>query len=119
MTNSNQFRLWPDAVPTYVKPSGSLVGITIAQRFADFHGSNPWVYDALVKLAYEARRRGETHTGLKYLFEVLRWYYTAEAVHTDEPFRLNNDFTAHYSRMIMDRNPDLAGLFRVRRLRAA
>jgi len=84
----------------------------IAERFRAFHGANPHVYRALRNLALEARRRGRQRYGMKGLFEVLRWHYALET--TDVEFKLNNNFTAHYARMLMAREPEPQGFFETR-----
>jgi hypothetical protein len=55
---------------------------------------------------------------MKYLFEVLRWK-RRQSIQTDEPYKINNDFTPLYARLIADRDPRLAGLFEKRVRRAA
>lgn len=86
---------------------------TIEERFAAFHGRNPQVYGALRQMALEAKRRGNRQWGMKGLFEVLRWQH-AMATEGD-PFRLNNNYTALYARLLMDQEPELTGFFELRR----
>ncbi len=86
-------------------------------RFSAFHAANPHVYETLVRLAREAVRRGKERVGIKALWERMRWELWIE---TDDPeFRLNNDFTSRFARLIMSREPDLAGVFETRTLRSA
>lgn len=88
---------------------------TIAHAFRAFHTANPWVYDALRTLALDMRRAGRERCGIKMLCEVVRWQY-ARATVGDE-FRLNNNYTPHYARLLMDREPELAGMFDTREIR--
>lgn len=84
--------------------------------FWKFHDNNPDVYDRLVTLARRWReRRGDEHLGMKMLFELVRWHV---AMDPDQPgeFRLNNNLTSYYARLIMRREPDLAGVFHTRTL---
>ncbi|HEY5316508.1 MAG TPA: hypothetical protein VIJ20_00910 [Solirubrobacteraceae bacterium] len=46
------------------------------------------------------------------LFEVLRFETGLKT--EGDPFKLNNDYRAPYARMMMEREPDLAGLFETR-----
>lgn len=92
---------------------------TIAERFATFHATNPWVYDELVRLARDLHRKGRDRIGIGMLWEVLRWSYWME---TDDPtsdFKLNDHFRSRYARLIMERERDLDGIFETRGLRAA
>jgi hypothetical protein len=91
----------------------------IEADFALFHEANPHVYDRLVRLArgWKRRRPGQ-HVGMKMLFEVLRWQVAMETSDPSSDFKLNNNYTALYARLIMDREPDLDGLFETRRLHA-
>lgn len=86
---------------------------SITARFWTFHGENPHVYDHLVRLARRAKRAGAERVGMKQLFEVLRWQVMLTT--TDPDWKLNNDYTAPYARLIMQREPDLAGIFETRR----
>lgn len=88
---------------------------TIAERFAAFHASNPHVADALEQMAGEWLARHQ-HVGMKALFERLRW---ESGISTDGvPYVLNNDFTAHYSRLLMTRRPEWDGRIPTRCLRS-
>lgn len=87
----------------------------LEQGFRDFHGANPHVYVRLVELARQLRERGHRRVGMKMLFEVLRWEHALRT--TGDDFRLNNNYTAYYARLVMEREPDLDGIFETRELR--
>jgi hypothetical protein len=93
-------------------------GLTIEEAFEAFHAANPWVYDALVRLARDLSRRGRHVMGIGMLFEVLRWhwYRTTDDPHSE--FKLNNNYRSRYARLIMRRERDLDGIFNLRELRA-
>jgi hypothetical protein len=87
----------------------------IASRFERFHANNPHVYKNLVTLARELRSKKPTCvTGIGMLYEVLRWNYYM-TTDSEDDYKLNNDFKAPYSRLIMKQEPDLDGIFRVRK----
>jgi hypothetical protein len=86
---------------------------TIEQRFNRYHKNNPEVYNALVALARDFRQKSHRKIGIKMLFEVLRWNYYL-TINTDEEYKLSNDFTAHYARIIMMQEPDLKDAFNLR-----
>jgi hypothetical protein len=105
----NQFEFVFDPIKPVEQPEAS-----IAQRFARFHADNPQVYSMLVSLARDLRTRRPRKLGIKMLFEVLRWQYYVQT-DTDEEYKLSNDFTAPYARLIMEREPDLQGAFNTKR----
>lgn len=93
------------------------VGSKLDQDFAQFHRDNPLVYDALVRLARQAKARGHERIGIKMLFEVVRWEMFLKTSDAASDFKLNNNYTSRYARLIMASEPDLAGIFFVRDLR--
>lgn len=93
-----------------------LYGSALDSAFVDFHRANPHVYDALVRLTRQAVSAGRTKVGIGMLFEVLRWEQFL--VTSDPDFKLNNNYRSRYARLIMEQEPDLAGIFEVRSLRA-
>jgi hypothetical protein len=91
---------------------------TIQDRFDEFHSKNPHVYTRLVEMARRWKTMtGESKVGIGMLFEVLRWD-SGTKVATQEPFKLSNDFRSRYSRLIMENEPDLRGVFNTRQLEA-
>ena len=100
-----------------IKPVDGNVGKgTIEERFSRFHERNPHVYEALRTVALWCLKNGK-QMGMKAIYERVRWEFN---VRTDgEPYRLNNDFTALFSRKLMKDEPQLAGFFETRRRRAA
>jgi hypothetical protein len=87
---------------------------SILERFDKFHTENPQVYRSLVQLARDMRsNRADRKIGMKMLFEVLRWNHFLNT-NSDDDFKLCNDFTAPYARLIMAREVDLAGAFNLR-----
>lgn len=90
---------------------------SLAQRFAAFHSANPHVYALLVELARAAKAAGKQRLGMKALWERCRW--ELEVATRGDDFRLNNDHTSFYSRLLMGNEPDLAGFFEIRRRRSA
>jgi hypothetical protein len=93
---------------------------SIEQRFWTFHTAHPDVYRELVVLARRARAAGRERLGMKMLFEVVRWNRTMAGLPADgEEFKLNNNYTSRYARLLMEREAGLSGLFATRELRAA
>lgn len=85
----------------------------LERRFVEFHRANPKVCEELTRLARLLKARGHNRIGMKMLFEQLRWLHALKT--TDlSGFKLNNNYTAYYARLIMDKNPDLQGFFETR-----
>lgn len=87
-----------------------------AKRFGDFHEANPQVYRELEKLAWQAHERGRRKIGMQMLFEVLRWNRIMQTQGDD--YKLNNNYAGRYARLIMEKNPELEGIFETRELRS-
>ena len=94
-----------------------LFGPTIERRFRAFHEANPHVYQCLLRGARKLRRAGWEHYGIAALYEGLR--YEAALRTAGDDWKLNNDFRCCYARMLMEREPELAGFFSTRARRAA
>lgn len=109
MTTQLTFDLAPLVTPDYAPEA------TIAERFAAFHAANPHVADALESLAAEWLDL-HPRIGTKALVERLRWE-SGISTHGD-PYLINNDFTAHYGRLLISRHPEWDGRIPTRELRA-
>ena len=105
---------FPDLTLEQVRKVEYEDGDTILSRFEKFHAVNPHVYENLRELALAARRAGQRRSGTKALFEILRY---ATLVTTGEVFKLNNNYTAIYARMLMKEEPELRGFFTLRERR--
>ena len=81
----------------------------IAEGFHDFHAANPHVYLRLVEMTRNLVARKRHRIGMKMLFEVLRWEHYMKT--EGEAFKLNNNYTAFYSRLIESQHPEYLGVF--------
>lgn len=90
---------------------------TIAERFAVYHEANPHVYKMLVALARRDLNGGMRHGGMQMYIEQVR-FKMRRRTETTEPFKISNDFAAHYARLIMAQESDLVGFFEVRDLKS-
>ena len=86
---------------------------TIKERFDAFHKANPRVYQELKRLAFILVNRGHKRIGMQMLFEQMRWQWYERTIDTSG-FKLNNDYAAYYSRLLMEQEPELAGVFTTR-----
>jgi hypothetical protein len=90
----------------------------IDRAFSRFHADNPEIYDELVRLARETKGRGFRRLGIRMFWEVTRWN---RMMRTDVPegaYKMNDNYTSRYARLIMEREPDLLDVFETRGLRA-
>lgn len=81
--------------------------------FEAYHAANPQIYEAVVRFSLELKRRGRWHLGMKAVFERLRWWSNVEAT-TGDAFKLNNNWTSRYARLVMKNEPELTGFFETR-----
>lgn len=90
-------------------------GNTLEAQFLRFDRQNPHVYRLLVRLAREwVRSTGGKSLGIKALYERARWE-VGITTDGDDDYTLNNNYTAFYARKIMENEPDLRGLFALRK----
>lgn len=85
----------------------------IEREFNEFHAQHPEVYMQLVGLARTWKKNGTAKLGIATLFEVLRWNSHLNP-ERDAGYKLNNNYRALYARKIMEREPDLKGIFEIR-----
>jgi hypothetical protein len=92
------------------------VRLTIRERFEAFDKANPFIYRHLVREALNLKHNGFHSYSMKTLFEVLRWERDRNRANNPawEKFELNNDFTAHYARLLMANHEELKGFFEIR-----
>jgi len=86
---------------------------SIDQRFEAFHARNPEILEQLIQLARAAKARGFRSYTIKGLWEVVR--FRSDPV-TAERYRMNNDFTSRYARLVMASEPSLKGFFTTREI---
>lgn len=102
----------PDS--TQATPETADPGATTTERFLAFHQANPHVYTTLLRLAREWRHRGKSKCGISLLYSRVRWELSLELA-TADAFEMNDHYQAFYARALMHFNPELAGLFDLRR----
>lgn len=82
-------------------------------RFEQFHAANPHVYKKLRDRALEIRRAGHRYWSINAL---VGWFRCEVATRTDsaDGLKINDHFAPFYSRLLMAREPELAGFFKKR-----
>lgn len=88
-------------------------GVTdnIEIAFQAFHHANPVVYIRLRDLARAWKRHVGDQVGIATLYEQLRYQLAMEKT---GDYKLNNDYRALYARLLMENEPELANLFKLR-----
>lgn len=89
---------------------------TIPERFAAFHAANPVVYRLFRQYAHDAKRAGRTRFSADAIIQRIRWFVSVET--NGDEFKINDHFSAHYSRMLIAEEPEFAGFFELRTTRA-
>ena len=80
------------------------------ERWLEFHRANPSVYELFRSFAMQAVNAGMRRLGARVIWERIRWYVHIETNTADE-FKLNDHYTPYYARLLMLREPQLAGVF--------
>lgn len=90
----------------------------LEQAFWTYHAEHPEVYELLVHYArmWRSHRGSDAVVSVGLLWERVRWEVALYGRHTDA-YKCNNDHRAYYARLLMEREPELAGIFRLRRQR--
>ena len=91
---------------------------TIDEAFQRFHAENPWILDRLISMTQKLHGKNRKRYGIKMLWEVLRWHVATGEIKTDEDFKLNNNFTSRYARLIVKLHPEYESMFETRVLRS-
>ena len=84
--------------------------------FAEYHAKNPQVFELFKKFSRQVRDAGHKHFGAKAIMERIRW---EAALQTNDPdgFKVNNNFTSRYVRLLEKECPEFQGFFRKRALK--
>ena len=88
--------------------------LTMKEQFCVFHVQNPQVFRALEEMTEQMVKRGRKHLGLKMMVEVLRFNYYLTTSDPNSEFKVSNNYTSHYARLLIDVHPEWAGLFELR-----
>lgn len=87
---------------------------TLDEQFVGFHVDNPHIYRRLEGII-SGWLGTHDRVGVKMAWEVLRWQTGVKT--TGIPFRLNNNFTSRYARLIIAAHPEWKGRILTRELK--
>lgn len=96
-----------------IKGLSNLKDKSIEESFEEFHKNNPHIYRYIVSLCRKLKSKGVIRYGMKAIFEVIRFNYLM-STNSSDGFKMNNNFTALYARLVMEQEPELDGFFAIR-----
>lgn len=94
----------------------------IEARFWMFHAENPHVYRLFCRFAQQALNHGYEHFSSDMIMHRIRWETAIETTETYAPpgegvLKLNDHYSAYYSRLWMRDHPGMCDFFRTRVLK--
>ena len=79
--------------------------------FDDYHRDNPQVFEAFKAASVKLKQNGRKHFGAKCIIEYIR-FQTAIADKTGrDKFKINNNYTSRYVRLLERERPEFVGFF--------
>ena len=93
-----------------------VMGPSIYKNFLHFHIKHPQVYLLFEKFAIQLIGSGKTKLGSKMIMERIRWEISTGAK-DDDGFKINNNYTAYYSREFIKNHPEYTDHFEFREIR--
>lgn len=97
--------------------SGKSKKKTLWERWTTYHEANPHILITLTNMAFKASRAGRKNIGIAMFIEVLRWENTIQTVQTNG-FKIDSSLASIYARVIMRNNPELQGIFKLKKSEA-
>src|ERR1700758_4592662 len=79
------------------------------ETFRSWAIANEPVIQLFLKFAREVKASGEKHFGIMAIAERVRW---------EVPIKINNNYCPRLARLLVERDPSLAGMFKFHRLRS-
>lgn len=91
--------------------------MTIQDKFEKFHQENPRIFVLFVHYAKLLKKKGFTTYSAKAIFEQVRWHMSVR-VKNGKPYKLNNNYTSRYARLLTETHPAFTDFFESRTLRS-
>jgi hypothetical protein len=86
-------------------------------KFLKYHRENPHVYDLFKKFSRQVLLSGHAHYSARAVFDRIRWYTTVET-ECEDGFKISNNHSPFYARMLIKEDERFAGFFRNKRAEA-
>lgn len=87
----------------------------IYDKWCVFHAENPEVWELFKRYTFQIIERGYRNYSARAVIHRIRWHTSVETRGSD--FKINNNWTPHYSRLFREAYPEHSGFFRTRELR--
>lgn len=81
------------------------------KKFRKYHEDRPEIFDSFYTLASKTRNAGNSRYSAKCLMEVIRW---EQDLQTPGGFKIDNNYTSLYARLLMAYDPSFEGFFELR-----
>jgi len=88
--------------------------LTLDERFEAWVKANPHIVARFLRFAREAQASGRRRFGIGMIAERVRWYTYVES--KEDGYRVNNSYRSRLARLLVERDPSLAGMFEFRKL---
>lgn len=92
------------------------------RSFREFHELNPWVFERLVDICFELKRRGFSKYSMRTLVSVLRFEWDLKTSGDnvviggeEKRVKLNDHHTPYYARYLVQQYPEFKSFFEFRR----
>ena len=89
---------------------------SVYKRFLDFHIKYPTVYLLFERFSLQLIAAGQKKLGAKMILERIRWEIITGSK-DEEGFKINNNYTAYYSREFIKHHPQYRDYFEFRVIR--
>jgi hypothetical protein len=80
-----------------------LNGIT-NDKFLSYHKANQEIYNKFKEYSFATLQKGHKRYSAKGIFEIIRWH---TGVNGSDKYKINNNYTPYYARMVMNEHPNL------------
>lgn len=84
------------------------------KAFLAFHERNPQIFAEMIRQARAEKDAGRGVYAIEAHVSSVRWNSDLDTEHTNDAFKIGNDWAAWYSRLIQMECPDLIGFFRLK-----
>jgi len=86
--------------------------MNLQEKFDKSNKENPEIYELFKKFTFEVMNSGFKNFGAHTILHRIRWYTDIEE--KGGSFKINNNYSAYYSRLFMKDFPQYEGFFRTR-----
>ncbi len=88
---------------------------TLDEKFFQYHNDNPHVLKLFLNYARQVKDVGFQHYGFHTIMHRVRWHLNVETKDS-EGYKMNNNYSSRYARLLVKENPEFEGFFRNRKL---